>query len=172
MHIAEIYFRRYICPITQITQLEPHILHKYRNLFIGNTHSSNERLLHNHLEIAFRGSAKTNDRQTSLREISIMERNTVQSQNRLNIIIKPYRLNQCRSIIINTCLSPFGNLFPKHIRQNLIHPVNPDANSLCPTLYPLSLLRSTLAFSFEIVVSFSILICISFCSREQGCNDI
>lgn len=51
----------------------------------------NEWLFNHHLEFSFFCPAKTKNRQASLREISIVERDAVKSKDRLNKIIKTYR---------------------------------------------------------------------------------
>lgn len=54
----------------------------------------------------------------------------------------------------------------------MINIINPQSNLLGPRLYCLSLVLALLEFSFETVDCFNIIICLIFCSREYGRNDM
>ena len=133
----------------------------------------NKRLLGYNPKIAIRITSKTKNCKRRFREKSIMKRNSVKSQFGKDKIIQTYRFDKFRSVIINLCLAAFGDWRSKYFGQNSLYIISPTAYFSCPLFDDCFLLRSKLALSFETSdISFNIWICLTFCSREQGRNNI
>ena len=88
-------------------------------------------------------------------------------------IIETNGFHQGGTMVVYHGLTSFGYLLAEHSRLRVIDTFRPAADSTRPALYAVSLLRSALLLSFELVaIRCSISICRSFCSREKGCNDM
>jgi hypothetical protein len=91
----------------------------------------------------------------------------------LDEIIETNGFHQGGTMVVYHGLTSFGYLLAEHSRLRVIDTFRPAAYSTSPPLYAVSLLRSMLEFSFEVVaIRCSISIWRSFCSREKGCNDM
>ena len=74
-----------------------------------------------------------------------MECNAVEGKDGLDEIIKAYRLNQRRSMIVNFSLATLSNLFTKDLGQLFIYIISPYSDGFCPSFNYTFLLRSKLA---------------------------
>lgn len=107
-----------------------------------------------------------------LGKIGIVKRNAVEGKNRRDEIIKTYGLDERGTMVIDRGLPALSDLLAKCSCKNMVNLVSPQPYLLGPALYALCLLLCSLALCFETSDCCRLAIWLSFCCREQGCNDM
>ncbi len=74
---------------------------------------------------------------------------SIKSQLWKNVIIKTYSFNNCISIVIHMCFTPFGELLTKGLFKSLVYTINPTACCLSPLFYNCCLRLCSLTLSFK-----------------------